>query len=128
MFNSTNRKGERSIMFKLFSNVSILLVTLTALVLVYFHSFGAEPALSETSDVDSLNQSTLVATAALPPDLVPAVLGGRPVYVLYVTRTEDTVLIRCYPGYEPTIAVRAMGSNPNTNTQKEGVMTCRPSA
>ncbi|WP_228025730.1 hypothetical protein [Synechocystis salina] len=45
-----------------------------------------------------------------------------------MTRAEDTVLIRCYPGYEPTIAVRAMGSNPNANTQKEGVMKCRPSA
>lgn len=115
-------------MFKLFSKVSILLVTITALVLVYLQSFGAKPVLSETSDIDASNQSTLVATAALPPNLVPAVLGGRPVYVLYVTRTEDTVLIRCYPGYEPTIAVRAMGSNPNANTQKEGVMTCRPSA
>lgn len=115
-------------MFKLFSKVSVLLVTITALVLICLQSFGAKPALSETSDIASLDQSTLVATAALPPDLVRAVLGGRPVYVLNVTRTEDTVLIRCYPGYEPTIAVRAMGRNPNANTQKEGVMTCRLSA
>lgn len=115
-------------MFKRFSKVSILLVTVTALVMVCLQSFGAKPALSEIPDLGPSNQSTLVATAALPPDLVPAVLGGRPVYVLYVTRAEDTVLIRCYPGYEPTITVRAMGSNPNANTQKEGVMTCRPSA
>lgn len=115
-------------MFKRFSKVSILLVTVTALVMVCLQSFGAKAALSELPDLDSSNQSTLVATAPIPPNLVPAVLGGRPVYVLYVTRTEDTVLIRCYPGYEPTIAVRAMGSNPNANTQKEGVMTCRPSA
>ncbi len=115
-------------MFKLFSKVPILLVTITALVLVYLQSFGAKPALSKTPDIDSSNQSTLVATAALPPNLVRAVLGGRPVYVLYITRTEDTVLIRCYPGYEPTIAIRAMGSNNNANNQKEGVMTCRPSA
>ncbi|MEA5452559.1 hypothetical protein VB780_28560 [Leptolyngbya sp. CCNP1308] len=115
-------------MFERFSKVSILLVTVTALVMVCLQSFGAKPALSEIPNLGSSIQSTLVATAALPPNLVPAVLGGRPVYVLYVTRAEDTVLIRCYPGYEPTITVRAMGSNPNANTQKEGVMTCRPSA
>lgn len=127
MFNSTNRKGEISTMFKLSSKVSVLLVTITALLLFFLQSFGAKPALSKTS-VAPLNQSTLVATAALPPDLVQAVLGGRPVYVLNVTRIEDTVLIRCYPGYEPTIAVRAMGSNPNASGPKEGVMTCRSSA
>ncbi|MBD2655550.1 MULTISPECIES: hypothetical protein [Synechocystis] len=115
-------------MFKRFSKVSILLVTATALVMVCLQSLRANPALSEIPDLGSSNQSTLVSTAALPPDLVPAILGGRPVYVLYMTRAEDTVLIRCYPGYEPTIAVRAMGSNPNANTQKEGVMKCRPSA
>ncbi|MEG4812579.1 hypothetical protein QUA82_34190 [Microcoleus sp. F8-D3] len=115
-------------MFKRFSKVSILLVTVTALVMVCLQSFGAQGVSTEIPDLGSSNQSTLVATAALPPDLVPAVLGGRPVYVLYVTRAEDTVLIRCYPGYEPTIAVRAMGNNPNANTQKEGVMMCRPSA
>ncbi|WP_236612535.1 hypothetical protein [Picosynechococcus sp. NKBG15041c] len=126
MFNATNRKGEISIMFKLSSKVFVLLVTITALVLMCLQSFEVKPALSEIS-VASLNQSTLVATAPLPPNLVQAVLGGRPVYVLNVTRTEDTVLIRCYPGYEPTIAVRAMGSNPNASGQKEGVMTCRSS-
>ncbi|MGG6293612.1 hypothetical protein ACQ4M4_04235 [Leptolyngbya sp. AN02str] len=115
-------------MFERFSKVSILLVTVTALVMFFLQSFGAKPALSEIPDLDSSNHPTLIATAALPPNLVPAVLGGRPVYVLYVTRAEDTVLIRCYPGYEPTITVRAMGSNPNANTQKEGVMMCRPSA
>ena len=115
-------------MFKRFSKVSILLVTVTALVMVCLQSIWVNPALSEMPDLGSSNQSTLVATAALPPNLVPAVLGGRPVYVLYVTRAEDTVLIRCYPGYEPTITVRAMGNNPNANTQKEGVMMSRPSA
>lgn len=115
-------------MFKRFSKVSILLVTVSTLLMVWLQSFGAKPALSETPDLASSNQSMLVATAALPPNLVPAVLGGRPVYVLYVTRAEDTVLIRCYPGYEPTIIVRAMGNNPNADTQKEGVMMCRPFA
>jgi hypothetical protein len=106
-----------------------MLVIITALVLVCLQSFEAKPVLFEPLDISSLNQSTRVATAPLPPNLETAVLGGRPIYVLYVTRSEDTVLVRCYPGYEPMIAVRAMGSNPNANdTQKEGVMTCRPSA
>ncbi|NJR76679.1 MAG: hypothetical protein HC773_30250 [Scytonema sp. CRU_2_7] len=90
--------------------------------------FEAKSVLSEKLDIHSLNQETIVATAPLPPSLGPAVLGGKPVYVLYVTRSQDTVLVRCYPGYEPTITVRAMGSNSNAKTQKEGVMTCRPSA
>jgi len=70
----------------------------------------------------------VVATAAAAPTLVPAVLGGRPVSVLYMTRAGNTVLARCYPGYEPTMTVRAMGSDPNANTQKEGVVTCQPAA
>lgn len=116
-------------MFKLSAQFSIILVILTALILISLQSFQAKPVLSETPDIDisTSNQSTLIATAPTPPNLVPAVLGGRPIYVLYVTQSEDTVLVRCYPGYEPTIALRAMGSNPNANTQKEGVMTCRPS-
>lgn len=115
-------------MFKLSAKLSTVLAIITALVLVYLQSFEAKPVLSETSDTRSGNQPAIVATAPLPPSLVPAVLGGRPVYVLYVTRPEDTVLVRCYPGYEPMITVRAMGSNSNVNTQREGVMTCRPSA
>ncbi|MEP0873150.1 hypothetical protein NDA01_25645 [Trichocoleus desertorum AS-A10] len=115
-------------MFKLSAKFSVTLVIFTALVLISLQSFQAKPALSKTSDTYALNQPTLVATAATPPNLVPAVLGGRPVYVLYVTQSEDTVLVRCYPGYEPTIAVRAMGNDPNTDAQREGVMTCRLSA
>jgi hypothetical protein len=115
-------------MFKLSAKFSAALAILVALVLIGLQSVQARSVLSQTPDIDALNQATLVATAPAPPDLVPAVLGGRPVYVLYVTQSEDTVLIRCYPGYEPTITVRAMGSNPNADTQREGVMTCRPSA
>lgn len=115
-------------MFKLTPKFSAVLVTITALVLICLQFFGNNSVLSEQSDVKSLEKSTVVATAALPPSLVPAVLGGKQVYVLYVTRSQDTVLVRCYPGYEPTITVRAMGSNPKAQTQKEGVMICRPSA
>ena len=114
-------------MFKLSAQFSVVLIISTALVLISLQSFQVKSALSKTPEIDMLNQSTLIATASSPPNLVSAVLGGRPVHVLYVTQSEDTVLIRCYPGYKPTIVLRAMGSNPNANTQKEGVMTCRPS-
>ena len=115
-------------MFKLSAKFSVALVIFTALVLIGLQSFQVKPVLSKTPDIYTLNQSTLIATASAPPNLVSAVLGGRPVYVLYVTQSEDTVLVRCYPGYEPTIAVRAMGSDPNADVQREGVMTCRSSA
>ncbi|BAY11309.1 hypothetical protein [Calothrix sp. NIES-2098] len=115
-------------MFKLSPKFSALLVIMTALLLLCWQFFDAKVVLSEKFDTHSLQQPTIIATAPLPPSLVPAVLGGKPVYVLYVTRSQDTVLVRCYPGYEPTIALRAMGNNPNANKQKEGVMTCRPSA
>ncbi|PZO56060.1 MAG: hypothetical protein DCF15_09590 [Phormidesmis priestleyi] len=116
-----------------FAKLPIVLFAISAAVLIFSQSFFAKPALSEISATRSLTpstvSSTLVATAEAPPNLQRAVLGGEPVYVLYVTRNEDNVLVRCYPGYEPTIAVRAMGSNPNaTNVQKEGVMTCRLSS
>jgi hypothetical protein len=62
-----------------------------------------------------------LATAALPPSLEPAVLNGRPIHVLYVTRSQDTVLVRCYPGFSPQLQVRPMGGNPG---QTEGVLTC----
>ncbi|OKH47253.1 hypothetical protein NIES30_14665 [Phormidium tenue NIES-30] len=62
-----------------------------------------------------------LATVAEAPRLVPAILNGRPVSVLYVTRSSDTVLVRCYPGFEPSLTVRAMGSN---TEQSEGVLTC----
>ena len=114
-------------MYKLSAQFLISLVISTALVLISLQSLQIKPTPAETLDIHPANQSTLIATAPAPPNLVPAVLGGRPVYVLYVTQSQDTVLVRCYPGYEPTITLRAMGSNPNANTQKEGIMTCRPS-
>ncbi|MBW4457176.1 MAG: hypothetical protein KME55_33430 [Nostoc indistinguendum CM1-VF10] len=115
-------------MFKLSVKLSVALVILTALVLIGLQSFQAKPVLSETPNIQTLNQPRFVATAPTPPSLVRAVLAGRPVYVLYVTQSEDTVLVRCYPTYEPTITVRAMGGDTNAKAQREGVMTCRPSA
>ena len=62
-----------------------------------------------------------LATVTEAPRLVPAILNGSPVSVLYVTRSSDTVLTRCYPGFEPSLTLRAMGSN---TEQMEGVLTC----
>jgi hypothetical protein len=60
-----------------------------------------------------------IATAPMPPNLVRAKLNGQPVYVLYVTRSSDKVLVRCYPGQQPTVAVRS-----KTDGTKEGTLTC----
>jgi len=93
----------------------------------FWQFFQEKPVLSETSKLHHVSQPIIVATASAPPELTPAILGGKPINVLYVTQPEDTVLVRCYPGYEPTLKVRAMGSDPNSSdAQKEGVMICRP--
>lgn len=41
-----------------------------------------------------------------------------------MTRFGDTVLVRCYPGYEPTLSVVAMSGNPEDGGQQQGVLTC----
>jgi hypothetical protein len=63
-----------------------------------------------------------IATAPQPPSLVPAKLGGKPVYVLYVTRSEDRVLVRCYPGQTPTLTVKDMAGQQGV---KEGTLVCK---
>jgi hypothetical protein len=60
-----------------------------------------------------------VATAPMPPQLVRAKLNGQPVNVLYVTRSNDRVIVRCYPGLQPAVAVRDRGDG-----TKEGDLTC----
>jgi hypothetical protein len=116
-------------MFKLSTKLAAVLAMITAFVLGCFPPLGAKAMLPLRFDALTLNQPMVMATAAAAPKLVPAVLEGKPVSVLYMTRAGDTVLVRCYPGYQPTLTVRAMGSNPSADTQKEGVMTCqRPSS
>lgn len=60
-----------------------------------------------------------IATAPTPPQLSQAVLGGKPVYVLSMTRSGDRVLVRCYPGQQPQLTVST-----RTDGVKEGLMTC----
>lgn len=113
--------------FKLPTKLSALLAIITAIALVCLQSLGAKPVVSAMESA-TLSQPVVVATAAAAPSLVPAVLGGRPISVLYITRAGDTVLARCYPGYQPAMTVRAMGTDPNASTQREGVVTCQPAA
>ncbi|GEM_PF-530224 len=98
------------------------------------HFLQATPALSATevaaTEVSQPEAPLLelnpgaIATAAQPPKLVPAVLGGKAVYVLYSTQPNDVILVRCYPTYQPVLSVKPMGGQPS---QKEGTMTCKPS-
>ena len=60
-----------------------------------------------------------VATAPIAPQIIPATLNGQPVYVLNMTRSGDKVLVRCYPGQQPRVAVQA-----KPNGTKEGTLTC----
>jgi hypothetical protein len=61
----------------------------------------------------------VIATAPMPPKVVMAKLDGQPIYVLYVTRSSDKVLVRCYPGERPSIA--AISKADGTT---EGILTC----
>ncbi len=85
----------------------LLLITVTFVLALCLHLFGNQPAID---------------TAAAPPSLVPAKLGGKPVYVLYLTRSGDKVLVRCYPGQTPTLTVGAMGGQPGV---KQGTLVCQ---
>ncbi len=114
-------------MFKLSSKLFVAILAIaTTFLLLYLQPLGAKAILSDS--VNTTPQPELIATAATPPYLETAILGGKPISVLYITRDGDTVLVRCYPNYQPSMKVRAMGSNPDANTQKEGVVTCQPAS
>jgi hypothetical protein len=63
--------------------------------------------------------SPAIATAPMPPQLVRAKLNGQPIHVLYLTRSSDKVLVRCYPGEQPSVVVRDKADG-----TKEGTLTC----
>ena len=100
----------------LFTKLNALLFSLSVIIIFCWHSVSAQPAQSS-----SVSQPMIVATAAAAPRLGAATLGGKPVYVLSMTRTGDRVMVRCYPGYVPTIKIQSMGG---PNAAKEGSMTC----
>lgn len=106
---------------------SVAIAALTALLVLYLQTISISPALSAISDV-SVDSPTIIATAATPPNLVSAKLAGKPVHVLYMTRAGDTVLVRCYPGYLPSISIQSMGSKPSAEAPKEGALVCKAAA
>lgn len=113
-------------MFKLSTKLFVAVLAIaTTFLLLYLQPLGAKSILSDSVTTP---QTELIATAATAPYLENAILGGKPISVLYVTRDGDKVLVRCYPTYQPIMKVRAMGSNPDANTQKEGVVTCQPAS
>jgi hypothetical protein len=61
-----------------------------------------------------------IATAPMPPQLVLSKLNGKPVNILYLTRSSDKVLVRCYPGLQPSVVVKK-----NADGTKEGTLTCK---
>ena len=113
-------------MFKLSSKLFVAVLAIaTTFLLLYLQPLGAKAILSDSVTTP---QPELIATAATTPHLETAILGGKSISVLYITRDGDTVLVRCYPNYQPIMKVRAMGSKPDANTQKEGVVTCQPTS
>ncbi len=60
-----------------------------------------------------------IATAPTAPTLSQAVLGGKPIYILSMTRSGDRALVRCYPGQQPKLTVQT-----RTDGVKEGLLTC----
>jgi hypothetical protein len=120
------RKHRIKSMSKLFTKLTVVMSIITALVIICLQSFGTQPALSETSGLNPLSPPSMIATAPTAPMLEQAVLGGKPVYVLSMTRAGDRVLVRGYPGYLPSIKIRAIGSG--ANASQEGDMTCQPLA
>jgi hypothetical protein len=60
-----------------------------------------------------------IATAPMPPQLVLAKLNGQPIHVLYLTRNKDRILVRCYPGQQPSIVVKD-----KVGGTKEGTLSC----
>ena len=60
-----------------------------------------------------------IATAPMPPQLVLSKLNGQPIHVLYLTRNQDRILVRCYPGQQPSIVVKDKVAG-----TKEGTLSC----
>lgn len=75
---------------------------------------GATVAIGLTATIPA------IATAPMPPQLVLSKLNGKPVNILYVTRSSDKVLVRCYPGLQPSIVIKK-----NADGTKEGTLTCK---
>lgn len=104
----------------------LILIAVAFATVLCLRLLGAAPtsAVERYSQPQTLKEidANTIATAPQPPALVQAKLGGKPVYVLYVTRNSDTVIVRCYPTQSPTLVVKDMPGQPGV---KEGTLTCK---
>jgi hypothetical protein len=62
-----------------------------------------------------------LSTAPSPPQLTKIKVNGKMENILFITRSSDTVLVRCYPGYVPTIKIGE--KKPNISTT--GYLKCK---
>lgn len=62
------------------------------------------------------------STAQKPPALTRMSVNGKTENILFITRAGDTVLVRCYPGFAPTLTVGKKQSNISTT----GYLKCQP--
>lgn len=62
-----------------------------------------------------------VSTAAKPPELTKIKINGKTENILLITRANDTVLVRCYPGFAPSLTVGR--KQPNVATT--GTIKCQ---
>ena len=77
-------------------------------------------AIPIVSTIGITNFTPAIATAPAPPELVHTKLKGETVHILYVVRSGDKVLVRCYPGMQPKIAIST-----RSDGAKEGTLTCK---
>ncbi len=106
-------------MLQRFSPRAVVLAGISTILLLLIGTFRPTHALSPQAAAVSPAEVVEVATAPAPPELVPAILNGQPIQVLYMTRAGDRVLVRCYPGIEPTLTLME-GS--------QGLLVCQPPA
>jgi len=84
-----------------------LIAASVAIVALLFHQFWMIPSFS---------------TAPSPPELTKIKVNGKTENILFITRSGDTVLVRCYPGLAPTLTVAQ--KQPNVSTT--GYLKCQP--
>jgi hypothetical protein len=62
-----------------------------------------------------------LSTAPSPPQLTKVKVNGKTENVLFITRSSDTILVRCYPGFVPNLTIGK--KQPNVSTT--GYLKCK---
>ncbi|MEY2833383.1 MAG: hypothetical protein RLZZ574_2642 [Cyanobacteriota bacterium] len=84
-----------------------LIVVSAGIVGFLFHLFWLAPVFS---------------TAPSPPQLTKIDINGKTKNILFITRSDDTVLVRCYPSLVPNLTIGQ--KQPNVSTT--GYLKCQP--